>query len=243
MGAAAAPVDEAQVAFTFQDPAITESSGLAVVDGLVVTTNDSGDTGRLFAVDPATGETVGTSTWSDDPTDVEALAPSPTGDVWVGDIGDNREARDDVEVALVAVRRAQRRGADAALPAGLPRRRPRRRGAALRPHHRPAVRRDEGRPRRHAVRRAGRARPGRAERARAARRRDADRHRRRLPGRRHPAGAAQLRGRRPSTPSRPWSGSTSSGCPSQEQGEAIARRHRRLAAAQLGGLSARTCCG
>lgn len=106
MGAAAVPADEAQVAFSFQDPDITESSGLAVVDGLVVTTNDSGDSGRLFAVDPATGETVGSSDWSDDPTDVEALAPSPTGDVWVGDIGDNGESRDHVEVALVGVRRA-----------------------------------------------------------------------------------------------------------------------------------------
>src|ERR687893_207498 len=45
------------VAFVFQDPAIVESSGLAVVDGRVVTTNDSGDTGRVFTVDPRSGET------------------------------------------------------------------------------------------------------------------------------------------------------------------------------------------
>ena len=42
LGAAAAPHDEVQVAFTFQDGEIVESSGLAVAGGLVATTNDSG---------------------------------------------------------------------------------------------------------------------------------------------------------------------------------------------------------
>ena len=65
VGAAAAPTDRAQVAFTFQDNEIVESSGIAVVGDLVATTNDSGDTGRVFAVDPATGETVGTTGWGD----------------------------------------------------------------------------------------------------------------------------------------------------------------------------------
>ena len=44
--------------FRFQDPAIVESSGLVVDGDLVVTTNDSGDTGRVFTVDRS-GETVG----------------------------------------------------------------------------------------------------------------------------------------------------------------------------------------
>jgi hypothetical protein len=105
LGAAAAPGGEAQVAFSFQDREIVESSGLAVVGDLVATTNDSGDTGRVFAVDPATGETVGTTRWSSDPTDVEALAPGPAGSVWVGDIGDNTEGRDAVQVARVPVGR------------------------------------------------------------------------------------------------------------------------------------------
>ena len=75
----------------FEDPAIVESSGLAVVDGMFVTTNDSGDTGRVFAVDLATGRTVGVTTWSAEPDDVEALAPAAAdGEVWVGDIGDNQ---------------------------------------------------------------------------------------------------------------------------------------------------------
>jgi hypothetical protein len=105
LGAAAAPTDEAKVAFTFQDSEIVESSGLAVVGGLVATTNDSGDTGRVFAVDPATGTTVGTTGWGNDVQDVEALAPLDDHEVWVGDIGDNQESRDSIQVAPVPVAR------------------------------------------------------------------------------------------------------------------------------------------
>jgi hypothetical protein len=93
------------VVTVFEDPAIVESSGLAVVDGLFVTTNDSGDTGRVFVVDPASGVTVGVTHWSDDPVDVEALAPAGNGEVWVGDIGDNQAARDSISVARVPVGR------------------------------------------------------------------------------------------------------------------------------------------
>lgn len=105
MGAAAAPTHSGHVEFTFGDPDIVESSGLVVQDGLFVTTNDSGDSGRVFTVDPATGETVGVTSWSDDPTDVEALAPAGRGAVWVGDIGDNTASRDSVEVTRVPVGR------------------------------------------------------------------------------------------------------------------------------------------
>jgi hypothetical protein len=89
----------------FEDPAIVESSGLAVVDGLLVTTNDSGDSGRIFAVDPSNGQTAGVTSWSADPTDVEALAPAGGGEVWVGDIGDNLAKRDSVSVARVPIGR------------------------------------------------------------------------------------------------------------------------------------------
>ena len=101
LGAAAAPPAESRVAFSFQDGDITESSGLVAAGGLVITTNDSGDTGRIFTVDPATGETVGTTGWGNDPQDVEALAPKGDREVWVGDIGDNLESRDSIEVAPV----------------------------------------------------------------------------------------------------------------------------------------------
>lgn len=100
----------ADVMLRFADQAIVESSGLVLTDGLVVTTNDSGDTGRVFVVDPATGRTVGVTTWSSSPVDVEALAPAAGprggGRVWVGDIGDNRAARDEVTLALVPVGRS-----------------------------------------------------------------------------------------------------------------------------------------
>lgn len=100
-------------AFRFADPAIVESSGLvalpgAATGGLVVTTNDSGDSGRVFTVDAATGSTVGVTSWASEPTDVEALAPGGPGHVWVGDIGDNQAARTSVEVLRVPVGRGDR---------------------------------------------------------------------------------------------------------------------------------------
>ena len=100
-------------AFRFADPEIVESSGLvalpgAPTGGLVVTTNDSGDSGRVFTVDVATGSTVGVTSWTAEPVDVEALAPAGPGHVWVGDIGDNRAARESVEVLRVPVGRGDR---------------------------------------------------------------------------------------------------------------------------------------
>jgi hypothetical protein len=104
LGAASgSPVVAERPVFRFADPDIVESSGVVVVDGSVVTVNDSGDSGRVFTVDPATGRTVGVTSWLDAPTDVEALAPAGPGHVWVGDIGDNRHARDSVEVLRVPV--------------------------------------------------------------------------------------------------------------------------------------------
>jgi hypothetical protein len=100
--AAAAPPDGDRVVFRFKDPAIVEASGLVLQDGLFVTTNDSGDTGRVFAVDP-TGRTSGVTTWASEPQDVEALAPAGGGEVWVGDIGDNAEERDTIRVTRVPV--------------------------------------------------------------------------------------------------------------------------------------------
>jgi hypothetical protein len=69
----------------------------------LVTTNDSGDTGRLFTVDLRTGDTTRITHWSTDPEDVEALAPAGDGSVWVGDIGDNHADRDSVSVTKVSV--------------------------------------------------------------------------------------------------------------------------------------------
>ncbi len=92
---------------TFTDPAIVEASALVVEDGLFVTTNDSGDTGRVFAAD-GSGRTVGVTHWSEDPTDTEALAPAGHGFVWVGDIGDNDAVRSSVEIARIPIGRGDR---------------------------------------------------------------------------------------------------------------------------------------
>jgi len=100
----AAGPDGGEVVMRFQDPAVVEASGLvALPDGRFVTTNDSGDAGRVFTVDPATGETVGVTTWAEDAEDVEALAPAGPRAVWVGDVGDNAAARDSLTVARVPV--------------------------------------------------------------------------------------------------------------------------------------------
>ncbi|WP_341229503.1 hypothetical protein [Nocardioides salarius] len=104
LAAHAAGGGDAEVVLTFADPEILESSGLVAADGLLLTTNDSGDSGRVFAVGPQ-GLTVGVTTWADEPTDVEALAPAGPGQVWVGDIGDNPGSRGSVTVARVPVGR------------------------------------------------------------------------------------------------------------------------------------------
>lgn len=93
--------------FTFRDPAIVEASALVVRNGLFETTNDSGDTGRVFTVD-ARGRTVGVTYWNPDAVDCEALAPAGAGHVWVGDIGDNDAVRSSVQVARIPVGPGQR---------------------------------------------------------------------------------------------------------------------------------------
>ena len=93
IGTAVAGGDRTAVEFRFKDPQIVESSGLVARDGLFVTVNDSGDSGRTFVVDGATGRTVGGATWSSEPEDIEAVAPMPDGSVLVGDIGDNNGDR------------------------------------------------------------------------------------------------------------------------------------------------------
>jgi hypothetical protein len=88
------------VAFTFQDPRISESSGLATgsASGLVYTHNDSGDAARFFAVDEA-GRTRTVYTLPDTQArDWEDMARGPDeqgrSSLWLGDIGDNNARRD-----------------------------------------------------------------------------------------------------------------------------------------------------
>ncbi len=84
---------------TLQDPAIEESSGLAVAGSLLLTVNDSGDGPVVYAVSARTGETMGRTTYStDEVEDVEAIAVGPRGEVWTGDIGDNAVERGTVSL-------------------------------------------------------------------------------------------------------------------------------------------------
>ena len=103
IGTMSASAAGGNVVFRFQDPAIVEASGLVVQRGLFVTTNDSGDTGRVFAVDPSDGRTVGVTSWPGEPEDVEALAPAGPDGVWVGDIGDNSKDRESVSVTRLPI--------------------------------------------------------------------------------------------------------------------------------------------
>ncbi len=102
--------------FHFIDPAITESSGLAVSsydDRVLFTHNDSGDTARFFAVDAGTGATLATYRvpgaanvdWED-----MAAAPDEAGrpSLWFADIGDNRGRRSEVTVYRVVEPRVDR---------------------------------------------------------------------------------------------------------------------------------------
>jgi hypothetical protein len=80
--------------FTFKDPRITESSGLAASrlhPGVYWTHNDSGDGPYVYAVDSATGKTVARLTLRGigAPRDVEAISIGPDDQIYLGDIGDN----------------------------------------------------------------------------------------------------------------------------------------------------------
>lgn len=86
------------VAFTIEDPRITESSGLAAdprAEGYW-TSNDSGDDGIAYRLDPS-GEVTGTLRYRAEPVDVEAVAMHE-GRLYLADIGDNGAQRERVTV-------------------------------------------------------------------------------------------------------------------------------------------------
>jgi len=92
----AAAADE--VAFTIDDPRVTESSGLARDQqaGAYWTVNDSGDRGVAYGISP-TGKALGTLNYRAQPEDVEAVAVFEDR-LYLADIGDNNEERDFVTV-------------------------------------------------------------------------------------------------------------------------------------------------
>ncbi|WP_405439877.1 WD40 repeat domain-containing protein [Streptomyces avidinii] len=94
-GPAVAAETPAAASFTISDPRIKESSGLAasrIHPGVYWTHNDSDDGPYIYAVDSATGRTVArvTLTGIGTPRDVEAISLGADGQLYVGDIGDNR---------------------------------------------------------------------------------------------------------------------------------------------------------
>jgi hypothetical protein len=90
-----------------QDDRINESSALVDLGSVWVTTNDSGDSARVFTIDPVSGGTVGVTNYHAKVSDVEALAPGGGNAVWVGDIGDNNRSRKSVVVYRVPVGRGR----------------------------------------------------------------------------------------------------------------------------------------
>jgi hypothetical protein len=108
----------AELVLRLHDPALVESSGLAVSDqhdGVLWTNPDGGEVAQVMAVD-GSGDTVATVTLDGiDPYDPEALAPGTDGrTLWLGDLGDNLEERPDVSVFRFA---EPRQLADRTVPA------------------------------------------------------------------------------------------------------------------------------
>ena len=93
-----------------EDPAVTESSGVAASrrnDGLLWTHNDSGDGPYLYATDERGGRRGAWRVTGADARDWEdvAVGPGPQpgrGYLYIGDIGDNRKARGEITVYRVA---------------------------------------------------------------------------------------------------------------------------------------------
>ena len=236
LGAAAgAPGAADHPAFRFADPEIVESSGLVVLPGagrdagLVVTTNDSGDSGRVFTVDPATGDTVGVTSWPTDPDDVEALAPAGPGP-RLGRRHRRQPARPRLRRGAPGAGRSRRPGRRArGVRARLPRRRARRRGAGQPPRDRSALRHHEGRLRRHGVRRPAAAARRPAQPPDRGRPGAGHRHRRHVPARRRRGGHAHLLDGPPVGVPVVAGASSRGTLPAQDQGEGIALAGRRAA--------------
>lgn len=96
---------DAETLGTLTETAIVEASGLvqSVQTDLLWTHNDSGGVGTLFGL-AASGEVVDRIELDVHSGDWEDLAYAETADGWtffVGDVGDNAEARDDIHVYLV----------------------------------------------------------------------------------------------------------------------------------------------
>ncbi|HEY3561964.1 MAG TPA: hypothetical protein VGL05_31070 [Kribbella sp.] len=89
--------------FSIKDDRIKESSGLVKSvkhQGVYWTVNDSGDSGRVFAVD-SSGKVKAVLRFGAKVKDVEALGIDREGTLYVADIGDNKENRDQIEIYTI----------------------------------------------------------------------------------------------------------------------------------------------
>ena len=81
---------------------VRETSGLAYVNGLLLTHNDKGGASELYAIEPNTGSLVATYTVAGHPNvDWEDLAQSAT-HVYVADMGNNDGNRQDLRILKIA---------------------------------------------------------------------------------------------------------------------------------------------
>jgi hypothetical protein len=87
---------------------VNESSGMAIsrrIPDRSYRINDSGDTGRFFALDLAGGNAKAVGVAGFRPVDSEDIALGPCGDaadcIFIGDIGDNARARRNLEIVVV----------------------------------------------------------------------------------------------------------------------------------------------
>ena len=82
------------------DSRVEESSGLAISkdhDDLGYTMNDAGNDPIVYAIKISTGKVVGTTrVGGGDVRDAESIAIDGDGTMWLADLGDNKEKRDDV---------------------------------------------------------------------------------------------------------------------------------------------------
>ena len=89
--------------FSIKDDRIKESSGLVKSvkhPDTYWTVNDSGDTGRVFAID-LTGKVKAVLRYGAKPKDVEALGIDRNGTLYIADIGDNKENREQIEIYTI----------------------------------------------------------------------------------------------------------------------------------------------
>ena len=98
-GSLAAPI---VVVTTLTDDRIVEASALvsgSATDGRACVANDKGNAPLVYCVDLETGQTYGTVRMDGvEVVDSEAMAAAGDGKVWLGDIGDNDEVRETVNL-------------------------------------------------------------------------------------------------------------------------------------------------